>query len=337
MAEDILSKEINPESNLNEDELFIRVENNLLDSEKIDAPAYSYWRSVFRCFFKNPVNIVALIMLFIIIILAYVQPLFSGYERMNGVSLGNPMLLSPFSTYTVEQVIDGEVVIKNVFFLFGTDANRDNFFDFIWKGTQFSLTLAFIVTAIDMVLGILAGALWGYSKLCDKIFTEIYNIVANVPSLVVTIIILYALGNSFWNIVLALTCTAWLGIGYSFRTQVIIIRDRDYNLASRCLGTSTFRMITHNILPFLVSIIVTYISNYLPSCIGSEVFLSYIGLGFNQYTASLGSAINEGVGYISRAENYIFWIPVIVSAIVTITLYVAGQGLADASDPRNHR
>lgn len=316
------NQELYSESFINEDELFVKVENNLLDSEKIDAPAYSYWRSVLRCFFKNPVNIVVLALLFIIIFMSVFQPMISGYQRMNGVSLGNPLYLPPFKEWE---------------FPFGTDANRDNFFDFIWSGTQFSLKLAFLVTAIDMVLGILAGALWGYSKLCDKIFTEVYNIVANVPSLVVTIIILYALGNSFWNIVLALTCTAWLGIGYSFRTQVIIIRDRDYNLASRCLGTSTFRMITHNILPFLISIIVTYVSNYLPSCIGSEVFLSYIGLGFNQYTASLGSAITEGVKYISREENYIFWIPVIVSAIVTITLYVAGQGLADASDPRNHR
>ena len=322
MVDNIQNKDLEPESMINEDELFVKVENNLLDSERIDAPAYSYWRSVLRCFFKNPVNIVVLAILFIVIFMSIFQPMISGYTRMNGVSLENPLYLAPFKDWR---------------FPFGTDGNRDDFFDFIWSGTQFSLKLAFIVTGIDMVLGILAGALWGYSKLCDKIFTEVYNIVANVPSLVVTIIILYALGNSFWNIVLALTCTAWLGIGYSFRTQVIIIRDRDYNLASRCLGTSTFRMITHNILPFLISIIVTYVSNYLPSCIGSEVFLSYIGLGFNQYTASLGSAITEGVKYISRTENYIFWIPVIVSAIVTITLYVAGQGLADASDPRNHR
>ncbi len=322
MNDEILNQKLSSEPSINEDELFVLVPNNSLDSEKIDAPAYSYWRSVIRSFFRNKVNIAALVMLFIVIILAYVQPIFSGYERMNGVSLGNPKLYPPF---------------QDIKYIFGTDANSDNFFDFIWKGTQFSLTLAFIVTGIDMVLGILVGALWGYSKVFDKIFTEIYNIIANVPSLVVTIIILYVIGNGFWQIVLALTCTGWLGIGYSFRTQVIIIRDRDYNLASRCLGTSTLNMILHNILPFLVSIIVTYISNYLPSCIGSEVFLSFIGLGFNQYTASLGSAISVGTAYLQRAESYIFWIPVVVSAIVTITLYVAGQGLADASDPRNHR
>ena len=322
MADDILNQELDSESFVNEDELFVKVENNLLESEKIDAPAYSYWKSVLRCFFKNKVNIFVLALLMVIILLAIFQPMTSNFIRFQGVPLGNPKLLPPFQSWE---------------FPFGTDNNHDNFWDFIWAGTQFSLKLAFLVTAIDMTLGILVGALWGYSKICDKIFTELYNIIANVPSLVVTVIILYVIGNDFGDIVLALTCTAWLGIGYSFRTQVIIIRDRDYNLASRCLGTSTLRMITHNILPFLVSIIVTYISNYLPSSIGSEVFLSYIGLGFNQQQPSLGNAISSGVSFISQSENYIFWIPVAVSAIVTVTLYVAGQGLADASDPRNHR
>ena len=62
---------------------------------------------------------------------------------------------------------------------------------------------------------------------------------------------------SFWTMVLALTVTGWLGIAYFIRTQVIIIRDREYNLASKCLGTSTFKIAMKNILPFMTSIIVT--------------------------------------------------------------------------------
>ena len=323
MADEILNSEINTEPEINEDVLFEIVDNNAVDSEKIDAPRYSYWRSVFRCFFKNKINIIALAMLIVILLLAYVQPLFSGFTRMEGIE--GAKNVPPFKDWE---------------HIFGTDKFGDDIWSLTWAGTQFSLTLAFVATAINMVLGIIVGALWGYSKFFDKIFTEMYNIIANVPSLVVTLIIMYSLttwGTYFWKLILAFSITGWLGIGYSFRTQVIIIRDRDYNLASRCLGTSTFSMIIHNILPFLVSIIVTYVSNYLPSSIGSEVFLSFIGLGFNQYQPSLGNAISSGVSYISQAENYIFWIPVAVSAIVTVTLYVAGQGLADASDPRNHR
>ena len=320
MEDNILNQEvITP---VNEDELFVIIDNNLNDSEKIDAPAYSYWRSVLKSFFNKPGNIVCLALFLLVVLLAYIQPLISGYTRFENIDDLESVFLPPFT--------DGHI--------FGTDGFSDDLWDFTWKGTQFSLNIAFLATIIDMTLGIIVGALWGYSKFFDKIFTELYNIIANVPSLVVTIIILYSLGTTFWNMIIAMTCTAWLGIGYSFRTQVIIIRDRDYNLASRCLGTGTFRMITHNILPFLVSIIVTYVSNYLPSFIGYEVFLSFIGIGFTKEYPSLGSAIDVGKQYMLLPDKaHVFWIPVAISAVVTITLYVAGQGLADASDPSNHR
>ena len=324
MAEEILNPEINTEPEINEDELFVIVDNNLSDSEKIDAPRYSYWRSVVRSFFKNKVNIIAIVSLVIILALAYIQPLFSEFERMNNVE--GEKNIPPFTSWK---------------YIFGTDGYGNNIWDATWAGTQFSMSLAFVATAINMTLGIIVGALWGYSKFFDKIFTELYNIIANVPSLVLTLIIMYSFDkwdNYFWKLILAFSITGWLGIGYSFRTQVIIIRDRDYNLASRCLGTSIFSMIIHNILPFLVSIIVTYITNYLPSFIGQEVFLAYIGIHIPGDISSLGTAINNGLKYLSDVESaHTFWIPVAVSAIVTITLYVAGQGLADASDPRNHR
>ena len=67
MAEEILNPEINTEPEINEDELFVIVDNNLSDSEKIDAPRYSYWRSVVRSFFKNKVNIIAIVSLVIIL------------------------------------------------------------------------------------------------------------------------------------------------------------------------------------------------------------------------------------------------------------------------------
>ena len=65
--------------------------------------------------------------------------------------------------------------------------------------------------------------------------------------------------------VFAMTVTGWLYIAYFMRTQVIIIRDREYNLASRCLGTSTLRIAMKNILPFMTSVIVTYTATEIPS------------------------------------------------------------------------
>jgi oligopeptide transport system permease protein len=140
---------------------------------------------------------------------------------------------------------------------------------------------------------------------------------------------------SFWTMVLALTITGWLGIAYFIRTQVIIIRDREYNLASRCLGTPIFRIATKNILPFMTSVIVTLAATEIPSYISYEVFLSYIGMGLSDM--SLGKLIEAAQPAMKTVGwGFEFWSPVAVASIITVVLYVVGQNLGDASDPRTH-
>ena len=135
--------------------------------------------------------------------------------------------------------------------------------------------------------------------------------------------------------VFALTVTGWLGIAYFIRTQVIIIRDREYNLASRCLGTNIFRIAQRNILPFMTSVIVTLAATEIPSYISYEVFLSYIGMGLSD--RSLGKLIEEAQSsMLTPGWQWEFWAPVVIASIITIVLYVVGQNLGDASDPRTH-
>ena len=133
----------------------------------------------------------------------------------------------------------------------------------------------------------------------------------------------------------ALTITGWLPIAYFFRTQVMIIRDREYSLASRCLGTPTSRIIGKNILPFLTSVIVTLLAGELPSYIGMEVFLSFIGVGLSSTVPSLGRMIQSAQSTF-LVYPWEFWPPVAIASAITIILYVLGQNLADASDPRTH-
>lgn len=135
--------------------------------------------------------------------------------------------------------------------------------------------------------------------------------------------------------VLALTITGWLGIAYFIRTQVVIIRDREYNLASKCLGTSTLKIAMKNILPFMTSVIVTLAATEIPSYISYEVFLAYIGMGMSDM--SLGRLIYESESaMLTPGWQFEFWSPVVVASIITIVLYVVGQNLGDASDPRTH-
>lgn len=316
---------------LSEEELFSHIDNNELDSEKITAPRYSYWHSVFRVFFRKKLNIVILVLLAVIIAFAYIYPIAIGYDASVDPYLN-------VNDSTSKHLGPSAAIDKFGFelkWILGTGASGQSTFDAIWYGSSISISLALICAAINMTVGVVIGAIWGFSKKVDAFMTEVYNIVANVPYILLISVIVMIMSANFWSMVFALTITGWLGIAYFIRTQVIIIRDREYNLASRCLGTSIFRIATKNILPFMTSVIVTLLATEIPSYISYEVFLSYIGMGLSDM--SLGKLIESAnTSMFVSGWELEFWAPVAIASIITVVLYVVGQNLGDASDPRTH-
>lgn len=315
------------ELGMSEEELFSFYDNSTLDSEKITAPRYSYWHSVFRVFFRKKINIVILALLGVIIAFTYIYPMFTEYDRFANLTDASAKHLLPSAAI--------EKFGFNISYILGTGASGESTFDAIWYGSRISITLAIVCAAINMTIGVLVGAIWGFSKRVDTIMNEVYNIVGNVPYILLISVVVMIMSASFWSMVFAMTVTGWLYVAYFMRTQVIIIRDREYNLASRCLGTSTLRIAMKNILPFMTSVIVTYTATEIPSYISSEVFLSYIGMGLSDM--SLGKLIyNAESAMVTPGWQFEFWSPVVISAIITVVLYVVGQNLGDASDPRTH-
>ena len=307
-------------SEKNLDNKFVRVELDSLAAEKIEAPRYSYWKSVWRKFTGNKVAMILLVVLAVVFLFAYIQPLFSQYDYMDTTHVND------FSR---------RYKWPSLQFPFGTDKNGHSLFDVVWAGARTSITIGLFATIITTTIGIIVGAIWGYSKKVDRFMIEIYNIISNVPTLLIVMVLSYAFGSGFWNLLFAMTVTTWIGTAYMIRVQVMIMRDREYNLASQCLGTPTHRMISKNILPYLISVIVTDVSGSLPAFISYEVFLSFLGVGLGASTPSLGRTISDYVVNMST-HPYLFWIPVAVLALVTISLYIVGQALADASDPKTH-
>ena len=312
---------------LSEEELFSRVEHDDSDSEKIAAPRYSYWQSVFRVFFKNKVNIFVLAVLAVLVLFAYIYPMFTEYDKFHA-------LLDP----TAKHLTPAKAIEKYGFqlkWILGAGNAGQSTFDAVWNGARISITLAAVCAAIIMTVGVVIGAIWGFSKIVDAFMIQVYNIIGNIPYILFISVMIMLFAPSFWTMVLALTATGWLAIAYFIRTQVIIIRDREYNLASKCLGTSTFKIAMKNILPFMTSVIVTQLATEIPSYISYEVFLSYIGMGISDM--SLGRLIFESEGaMLTPGWGFEFWSPVVVASIITVVLYVVGQSLGDASDPRTH-
>ena len=307
---------------------FSFIDNNSIQAEKITAPRYSYWASVFRVFFRKKVNILLICLFILLIAGSFIIPALIPYVPYENVTDAKTYNLSPAAAMNYF----GGFSFK---WLFGTGGQGNSIFAGIWASAQTSLLLGVICAAINMTLGIIVGAVWGYSKKADQILLVIYNIIANVPYILLISVLVYIIGSGFWSFVFALTVTGWLGIAYFFRTQVMIIRDREYSLASRCLGTPINRMISKNMLPFLTSVIVTLLATELPSYIGMEVFLSYIGIGLSADVPSLGRMIQEAQSAF-LTYPWAFWPPVVIAAAITIILYVLGQNLADATDPRTH-
>lgn len=297
------------------------VERDDFASEVIDAPAYSYWGSVFRQFIRKKSTIFMLVILVAIVLMSFLYPMFSSYD-FNDVSK-----INDFSA---------RYNWPNAEYWFGTDANGQSLFDGVWFGARNSIIISLVATVINMTLGVIVGAIWGISKTVDVIMMEVYNVVANVPYMLIIIVLTYALGAGFWNLILAFCLTGWISTAYSIRVQIMRYRDLEYNMASRTLGTPTFKLVVRNILPQLVSVIVTSVSQMLPAYISSEAFLSYFGLGLPTTVPSLGRLISKYSQNVTT-NAYLFWIPLAALVLVSLSLFIVGQNLSDASDPRTHR
>ena len=319
------------EFNMSEEELFSPVGLDSMASEKITAPRYSYWQSVFRVFFRKKINIIILAILAVLLVFTYVYPAVIGYDAEV-----DPFIhLMDSTSKHLSPSVAMEKFGANLHWILGSGGAGQSTFDAIWYGSRISITLALVCAAINMTVGVVVGAIWGFSRKVDIFMTEVYNVVANIPYILLISVVVLVMTASFWSMVFALTVTGWLAIAYFIRTQVIIIRDREYNLASRCLGTPILRIVTKNVLPFMTSVIVTLAATEIPSYISYEVFLSYIGMGLSEM--SLGKLIESAQSaMVTPGWGFEFWSPVAVASIIAVVLYVVGQNLGDASDPRTH-
>ncbi len=286
---------------------------------------YSFWRSTLQVFMKNKTAVAFLIIVAVILMFTMLQPYIPNQKSPTQI------YIDPATGLQYRNVPPGEE------FWFGSNSIGQDLWSRVWSGTRTSIFIGFAVGLFEAIVGITIGALWGYVRKLDAIITEIYNVWDNIPTTVVLIILTYIMKPSIPTIIFAMCMTGWLQMARFVRNLIIIIRDREYNLASRCLGTPTKRIITKNLLPYLVSVIMLRMALAIPAAIGNEVFLSYIGMGLPLDIPSLGNLINEGRALMMvPSSRYQLFFPAAIISLVTVSFYVIGNVFADSADPRNH-
>ncbi len=236
--------------------LFAFAEFDEQEAERVSYSNYSYWASTFQNFWRNKVARVLIISLLVVLLFAFLQPLFPGQhdpvtinnDPETGIQLMN---LAPCAEYW-----------------FGTNAIGQDLWARVWAGTRVSVFIGLVVALSDLVVGVIIGMIWGYVRKVDKVMTEVYNIISNVPQTLILILVSYILRPGITTIILSMCVVGWMAMARFIRNQVVIFRDRDFNLASRCLGTSTLRIMVKNLLPQMVSVIMLQTALAIPGAIG---------------------------------------------------------------------
>ena len=317
----------------NYEDLFTVIGTSDENIEKLSSAPYSYWRETIKQLFKKPLAILCFVVLFVLLFFTIFGPMMNYHEYFSN------------GRDRVAEVFEPNLGWNSVNW-FGTGGQQMGFYKgldlwtCVWVGTRRSLLLAVVVALIDTVLGILMGSLWGYFRKLDPIMIELRNFISNIPSLLLYFLLMQFLTPSFWVLVMLLCMFGWMGLAGFIRNQIIIIRNRDYNIASITLGSSPKAMITHNLLPYLISVIVTVISTAIPEAVSSEVGLAFFGLSFTTVKGEitlgqlLTSVTNSGEW---QTHPNLLVIPLIVMVPLTVTFFYLGLVLADATDPKNHR
>ena len=287
-------------------------------SEDAGFSNYSYWRSTIRTFFKSKAVIVLVTLVVFLIVMSVVYPIVSDVDPTAVVRKPLEWNKRPSKDHW-----------------FGTDQLGRDIWARAWYGTRNSFLLGFAIACSDVGFGMIAGALWGYNKKLDPFFIELYNIMTNIPSTVYLVLLAYIMNTSWFTLFISMATRGWIVEARFFRNRILSIRDSEYNIASKCLGTPMRRIATRNIIPHIISLIIMEAALCIPYSIGSEVFMGFVGVGMPVDAISLGNIVNHGRESFST-HPYQMLCPTAILCIITVAFYVIGNKFADASDPRNH-
>ena len=303
-----------------EKQLFQFAEYRAQDAEKTGYSNYSYWKSVWANFIKKKVAVAMGIVFIALLVFTFIAPMISIYDA-NTVRIDHPNRETRFLS-------------PNSHFWFGTDSLGCDYWCQVWSATRTSIILSVSVSIGQIAVGVIIGLLWGYVRKLDRFFTELYNFIDNIPTIIYMTLIALMIGKSTLIMAVALIAFYWLGTARNIRNLVFMYRDREYNLASRCLGTGLWRILTKNIFPYLISVIVLRLALSIPGIIAYETTLSYLGL-LDISTPSLGILLRDARSNFLEYP-YLLVFPAAIVSLITVTFYLVGNAFSDACDPRNH-
>jgi ABC-type dipeptide/oligopeptide/nickel transport system permease subunit len=288
---------------------------------ELDAPlvgaARSPAREAARAIARNRVALVSAAVIVLIAAAALVAPLIQRYPPD---AMMFPPLEGPSSSHW-----------------FGTDHLGRDLWSRVVHGARISLVVGLGSQAIALTIGVLVGAVAGFSRRSvDSTTMRITDVMQALPSILLALLFLTVLGRSTPVLVLAIGLATWAVIARVVRAQVLAEKQQQYVEAAYSLGCGSPRVLLRHVFPNITGAVIVVVTFAIPQAIFAEAFLSYIGLGPPPPNPSWGRLLADGFPYVQTAPHYLVF-PTVALSLTLLAFNFFGDGLRDAFDPHSTR
>lgn len=299
----------------------------------------SLLRTALRRLRRDYLTIGALAVLLTLTVLSFAAPFIT--ESLGVSPTRTQPLLKHLPLGGNESVQDGDTVeiIPHSEHVLGTDSlGRDHLARLLYGG-QISLTIAFSAAIFASTIGVALGLLSGYYQgtrfgFIDDIIMWLITTLASIPLLMLLILIASVLSPNIPTLILVLVLVFWPGTMRLIRGETLAYREREFVLAAKAVGASPVRIMFTHIFPNTLSILITSLAIEIGTLILVESALSFLGLGVRPPDPSWGNMLTSAQSSFRQAAHLSIF-PGLLIVVTVLSLYLVGDGLRDAFDPRS--
>ena len=292
------------------------MENTITQKEDVRVKRKSQVIETAKRYMKNKLAVLGLLIFLVILFFALFAGKFGTYEESVAIDIVNK-LKTPSSEHW-----------------FGTDTyGRDLFLRCIY-GARISLIIGIVASLLSLLVGGLLGMTAAYyGGNYDNNAMRMLDIFSAIPTILLAICIVAALGDSTFNIILALAISRMPSFARIARASVLGVSGQEYVEAARAGGTGDMRILLRPVLPNMLGPIMVQTTTNVAQMILQIASLSFLGLGVPSPTPEWGAIITEAKG-VMRMFPYMIWIPGICIMAASLSVNLIGDSLRDALDPR---